>query len=54
MQYLVDEGIEPKRLTAKGYGEFRPLISDQKIKKMKTEEKKIHKVKRYFAIMALN
>jgi peptidoglycan-associated lipoprotein len=41
VNYLVnDKGINPKRLTAKGYGETQLLVSDDVIKKAKTEEEK--------------
>ena len=40
VDYLVEEGIERERLTFKGYGERQPLISDSKIRKMKTDEEK--------------
>ena len=29
VQYLIDKGIEPERLSAKGYGESTPKIVDQ-------------------------
>mgnify|MGYP002725591255 CR=1 FL=1 len=28
--YLIDQGIKPERLTAKGYGEDRLLVSPEK------------------------
>ena len=40
VDYLIEEGIEEKRLSAKGYGKHKPIYSDAKIKKMKTEEEK--------------
>ena len=40
VNYLIDEGIASDRLEAKGYGEKKLLISDAKIKKLKTEEER--------------
>ena len=40
VDYLISQGIEPKRLEHQGYGEKKLLISDSKIRKMKTEEEK--------------
>jgi len=40
VDYLISEGIESERLEAKGYGERKLLITDAKIKKIKTEEEK--------------
>jgi len=38
VDYLIRENIENERLQAKGYGKRRLVITDAKIKKMKTEE----------------
>ncbi|HIA06947.1 MAG TPA: hypothetical protein EYN71_09655 [Flavobacteriales bacterium] len=40
VDYLIEERIEAERLSAKGYGKHKPIYSDAKIKKMKTEEEK--------------
>lgn len=39
-QYLVDHGIEADRITAKGYGESQPVISDSEIKSLSSKEEK--------------
>jgi peptidoglycan-associated lipoprotein len=33
VQYLIDKGIEPERLSARGYGESTPKVVDQEIMK---------------------
>lgn len=38
--YLVKEGIDPKRLSYKGYGETQPIISDEQITLMTSEKEK--------------
>lgn len=40
VNYLVDKGISPDRLVAKGLGETQPKISDAQINAMATEEEK--------------
>ena len=40
VDYLISRGIDPDRLSAHGYGEDRPLISDAEIAKLKTVEEK--------------
>jgi outer membrane protein OmpA-like peptidoglycan-associated protein/tetratricopeptide (TPR) repeat protein len=40
VSYIVSKGIEPGRLTARGYGESQLLISDDEINALKTEEAK--------------
>lgn len=40
VDYLVSKGIAADRLTAKGYGEERPLIKDAEIAKLKSTEEK--------------
>ena len=40
VDYLVSKGIAADRLTAKGYGESRPLINDAAIAKLKSNEEK--------------
>jgi peptidoglycan-associated lipoprotein len=40
VDFLKTKGIAPDRLTAKGYGESRPLITDVAINAMKTPEEK--------------
>jgi OmpA-OmpF porin, OOP family len=37
VDYLISKGIAPARLVPKGYGETKPLVSDEEIAKMKTE-----------------
>jgi outer membrane protein OmpA-like peptidoglycan-associated protein/Tol biopolymer transport system component len=46
--YLISQGIDGGRLTAKGYGESQPVISDEEIAKMKTseEQEKAHQKNR--------
>ena len=34
VQYLIDKGIDPQRLTAKGYGESTPKVVDAEIAKL--------------------
>jgi len=36
-QYLIEKGVAPERIVAKGYGEEEPLISDATIAKMETK-----------------
>lgn len=38
--FLVKEGIDAKRLTYKGYGETKPVITDEQIAKLATEKEK--------------
>lgn len=38
--YLVKEGIDPKRLSYKGYGETQPIIPDEKIALLASEKEK--------------
>ncbi|TNE55665.1 MAG: tetratricopeptide repeat protein [Bacteroidetes bacterium] len=40
MQYLIEQGIAKERLTAKGYGESQPVISDEAIEKMTSTKEK--------------
>ena len=40
VDYLTSKGIDKSRLTAKGYGESMPIISDADINKMTTEKEK--------------
>jgi outer membrane protein OmpA-like peptidoglycan-associated protein len=40
MDTLVKLGISPERVTAKGWGASKPLISKQEIEKMQTKEEK--------------
>jgi outer membrane protein OmpA-like peptidoglycan-associated protein len=40
MQYFIGQGISPARITAKGYLDDEPIISEAEIGKMKTEEEK--------------
>jgi outer membrane protein OmpA-like peptidoglycan-associated protein len=38
--YLTNKGIDPKRMTFKGYGESKTVISDDQIAKLATEKEK--------------
>ncbi|MBW7866743.1 MAG: PD40 domain-containing protein [Brumimicrobium sp.] len=38
--YLIEKGVEANRLTYKGYGATQPIISDNEISKLSTEEAK--------------
>lgn len=40
VDYLVGRGIQSERIVAKGYGETKPLISDEEIAKLATKEEK--------------
>jgi outer membrane protein OmpA-like peptidoglycan-associated protein/tetratricopeptide (TPR) repeat protein len=40
VDYLVSKGVDKNRLIAKGYGESKPLITDEEINKLPTEEEK--------------
>lgn len=40
VNYIVSKGVDPDRITAKGYGESHLLISDEEIANMKTEQEK--------------
>jgi outer membrane protein OmpA-like peptidoglycan-associated protein/Tol biopolymer transport system component len=46
--YLIEQGIEAERLTAKGYGESQPKITDEAILKLETtaEQEKAHQTNR--------
>ena len=39
-EYLIKKGIDSERLSAKGYGETKLIISDKKIEKMQTAQEK--------------
>ncbi|MBK6526504.1 MAG: OmpA family protein [Crocinitomicaceae bacterium] len=42
-EYLISKGISKDRMTYKGYGETQPVITDEEIAAMKTDqEKKSH------------
>lgn len=40
VDYLINKGISKNRLIAKGYGETQPVITDEEINKLTTEEEK--------------
>lgn len=40
VNYLIEKGIDPARMTPIGYGESRPIISDEQIAAMNTEEER--------------
>jgi outer membrane protein OmpA-like peptidoglycan-associated protein len=40
VNYLIEKGIARDRMTAKGYGESRPKISDAVIAKLRTTQEK--------------
>lgn len=40
VEYLIEKGINPQRLVAKGYGETNLIVSDEEIGKLKTQEAK--------------
>jgi outer membrane protein OmpA-like peptidoglycan-associated protein len=40
MDYLIKEGIDPKRLSSKGYGESKPIVSDEAISKLTDDRAK--------------
>lgn len=40
MDFLIAQGIDAKRLTSKGFGESKPVISDEAIAKLTTEAAK--------------
>jgi peptidoglycan-associated lipoprotein len=40
VDFLISKGIAGDRLVAKGYGETKPLVSDNEIKALKTDEEK--------------
>jgi outer membrane protein OmpA-like peptidoglycan-associated protein len=40
MDYLIAQGIDAKRLTSNGYGETKPIITDEAIAKMTTDKEK--------------
>lgn len=40
LDYLVSQGIAANRLTSKGYGETKPIISDEKIAALSSEKEK--------------
>ncbi len=37
VKYIIDKGIDPDRITARGYGESQLIISDEDINKLPTE-----------------
>ena len=40
MQYLINHNISSERLVSKGYGEYKLLIKDEEINKVKTKKEK--------------
>jgi len=48
VNYLISKGIQSDRLLSKGYNATEPLVSDEKIKKLKTKEEieKAHQINR--------
>jgi peptidoglycan-associated lipoprotein len=40
VNYLIEKGIDPARMTPIGYGETRPIVSDAQIAAMNTEEER--------------
>ena len=48
VKYIIDKGIDPNRIVARGYGESQLIISDDDINKLPTEEEKeaMHQINR--------
>jgi outer membrane protein OmpA-like peptidoglycan-associated protein len=40
VNYLIQKGIHSNRIIAKGYGETQPIIREEMIEKLRTEEEK--------------
>ncbi len=40
VEYIIDKGIDPERITARGYGESQLIISDEEINNLATEEER--------------
>ncbi|MEW6470000.1 MAG: OmpA family protein [Bacteroidota bacterium] len=40
VDYLISKGIDPKRMVAQGYGETKPLVTDEEVAKMKKNDEK--------------
>jgi hypothetical protein len=55
VNYLIETGVDPNRITAMGYGESKPIIPDSVIQRAQTEEEReqYHQTNRRCSLLAI-
>jgi len=55
VNYLIETGVDPNRITAMGYGESKPIIPDSVIQRAQTEEEreKYHQTNRRCSLLSI-
>lgn len=53
VNYLIETGVDPNRITAMGYGESKPIIPDSVIQQAQTEREQYHQTNRRCSLLAI-